>query len=129
GFYDAVQPPSAAELADWKTRDKRRAEAILKFSGAKALEVEPGFMAIEATGSRPTLDANGFVGGFTGEGKKTVIPARASAKVSLRLVPDQDPAALLPAIEKHIQSLTTPGVQVTIDVLGSAPPVKCDVDN
>jgi len=129
GFYDAVQPPSAAELADWKTRDKRRAEAILKFSGAKALEIEPGFMAIEATGSRPTLDANGFVGGFTGEGKKTVIPARASAKVSLRLVPDQDPAAIQAAITNQIQSLTTPGVEIKIDVLSSAPPVTCSVDN
>src|SRR5467141_3828455 len=129
GFYDAVQPPSAAELADWKTTDKRRAEAILKFSGAKALEIEPGFMAIEATGSRPTLDANGFVGGFTGDGKKTVIPARASAKVSLRLVPDQDPAAIQAAITNQIQSLTTPGVKVTVEVLGSAPPVTCGVDN
>jgi len=129
GFYDAVRPPSAEELADWKKKDKRRAEAILRFSGAKALEIEPGFMAIEATGSRPTLDANGFVGGFTGDGKKTVIPARASAKVSLRLVPDQDPAAIQAAITKQIQSLTTPGVEIKIDVLGSAPPVTCSVDN
>ena len=129
GFYDAVRPPSAEELADWKKKDKRRAEAILRFSGAKVLEIEPGFMAIEATGSRPTLDANGFVGGFTGDGKKTVIPARASAKVSLRLVPDQDPAAIQAAITKQIQSLTTPGVEIKIDVLGSAPPVTCSVDN
>ena len=129
GFYDAVRPPSAEELADWKKKDKRRAEAILRFSGAKALEIEPGFMAIEATGSRPTLDANGFVGGFTGDGKKTVIPARASAKVSLRLVPDQDPAAIQAAITRQIQSLTTPGVEIKIDVLGSAPPVTCSVDN
>jgi acetylornithine deacetylase/succinyl-diaminopimelate desuccinylase-like protein len=129
GFYDQVEPPSAAELGDWKTKDKRYAEAILKFSGARALEGEPGFMALERTGSRPTLDANGFIGGFTGEGKKTVIPARASAKVSLRLVPDQDPAAILAAIEKQIQSLTTPGVEVKIDVLGIAPPVTCKIDN
>jgi acetylornithine deacetylase/succinyl-diaminopimelate desuccinylase-like protein len=129
GFYDRVQPPSPEELAIWKGKDKGYIEALLKASGAPTLEGEPGFLAFERTGSRPTLDANGFSGGFTGEGKKTVIPARASAKVSLRLVPDQDPAAILAAIEKQIQSLTTPGVDIKVDVLGNAPPVKCTVDN
>ena len=129
GFYDHVKPPSDEELANWKRKDQRYAATILKVSGATALEGEPEFLTLERTGSRPTLDANGFIGGFTGEGKKTVIPARASAKVSLRLVPDQDPVALLPAIEKHIKTLTTPGVQVKVDVLGSAPPVSCEVDN
>jgi acetylornithine deacetylase/succinyl-diaminopimelate desuccinylase-like protein len=129
GFYDRVVPPSPEELADWKKHDQRYQEAILKFSGAPALEGEHAFLALERTGSRPTLDANGFIGGFTGEGKKTVIPARASAKVSLRLVPDQDPAVIRAAIEKQIQSLTTPGVKVSVEVLGSAPPVTCGVDN
>jgi len=129
GFYDRVVPPSAEELADWKKHDERYQEAILKFSGAPVLEGEPAFLALERTGSRPTLDANGFIGGFTGEGKKTVIPARASAKVSLRLVPDQDPAVIRAAIEKQIHSLTTPGVKVSVEVLGSAPPVTCGVDN
>ncbi len=129
GFYDRVVPASAEELADWKKHDQRYQEAILKFSGAPALEGEPEFLALERTGSRPTLDANGFIGGFTGEGKKTVIPARASAKVSLRLVPDQDPAVIRASIEKQIQSLTTPGVKVSVEVLGSAPPVTCGVDN
>jgi acetylornithine deacetylase/succinyl-diaminopimelate desuccinylase-like protein len=129
GFYDRVKPPSSEELAIWKRKDKGYIEALLKASGARALEGEPDFLAFERTGSRPTLDANGFIGGFTGEGKKTVIPARASAKVSLRLVPDQDPAAIRAAIEKQIQSLTTPGVEVKVDVLGIAPPVTCTVDN
>jgi acetylornithine deacetylase/succinyl-diaminopimelate desuccinylase-like protein len=122
GFYDQVKPPSPEELATWKRKEERYIEAILKASGARALEGEPGFLAFERTGSRPTLDANGFVGGFTGEGKKTVIPARASAKVSLRLVPDQDPDAIRAAIERQIQSLTTPGVEIKVDVLGIAPP-------
>jgi acetylornithine deacetylase/succinyl-diaminopimelate desuccinylase-like protein len=129
GFYDQVQPPSPQELATWKRKEERYIEAILKASGARALEGELGFLAFERTGSRPTLDANGFVGGFTGEGKKTVIPARASAKVSLRLVPDQDPDAIRAAIERQIQSLTTPGVEIKVDVLGIAPPVTCAVDN
>jgi len=129
GLYDQVEPPSAEELADWKRKDERYAQALLQASGAPVLEGEPGFIALERTGSRPTLDANGFLGGFVGEGEKTVIPARAFAKVSLRLVPNQDPMAVKAAIEKHIQSLTTPGVEIEVKVLSSAPPVKCRVDN
>lgn len=129
GFYDAVRSPSAAELADWKKKDARYAESVMSLSGSPALEGEAGFLALERTGSRPTLDANGIVGGFTGEGKKTVIPARASAKVSMRLVPDQDWKTILAALEKHVQSLSTPGVQVKLEVLGAAPPVLCGVDH
>ncbi len=129
GFYDAVVRPTAEELADWKKKDARYIETVKRMSGARALEGEEGFLALERTGSRPTLDANGIVGGFTGEGKKTVIPARASAKVSMRLVPDQDWKAILAALEKQVQELTTPGVEVTIDMLGAAPPVTCGVDH
>jgi acetylornithine deacetylase/succinyl-diaminopimelate desuccinylase-like protein len=129
GFYDAVVRPTAEELADWKKKDARYIETVKRMSGARALEGEEGFLALERTGSRPTLDANGIVGGFTGEGKKTVIPARASAKVSMRLVPDQDWKTILAALEKQVQELTTPGVEVTIDMLGAAPPVTCGVDH
>jgi acetylornithine deacetylase/succinyl-diaminopimelate desuccinylase-like protein len=129
GFYDAVRKPTAEEVASWKKKDAVYAETILKLSGARALEGEPEYMALERTGSRPTLDSNGFIGGFTGQGKKTVIPARASTKVSMRLVPDQDWKAILPAFEKHVQALTTPGVEVKVDMLSAAPPVTCTVDN
>jgi acetylornithine deacetylase/succinyl-diaminopimelate desuccinylase-like protein len=129
GFYDAVVRPSPEELADWKKKDARYIETVKRMSGARALEGEEGFLALERTGSRPTLDANGIVGGFTGEGKKTVIPARAAAKVSMRLVPDQDWKTILGALEKQVQQLTTPGVEVTIDMLGAAPPVTCGVDH
>jgi len=129
GFYDPVEPATAEELDNWKKKDARYVDALLEASGSKALEGEPGFLALERTGSRPTLDANGFLGGFVGEGEKTVIPARAMAKVSMRLVPNQDPAVVKAAIEKHIQSLTTPGVEIEVKVLSSAPPVKCRVDN
>jgi acetylornithine deacetylase/succinyl-diaminopimelate desuccinylase-like protein len=129
GFYDAVVRPSADELADWKKKDAKYVETVKKLSGARELEGEEGFLALERTGSRPTLDANGIVGGFTGQGKKTVIPARASAKVSMRLVPDQDWKTILAALQKQVQELTTPGVQVTVDMLGAAPPVTCGVDH
>ena len=129
GFYDAVRPPSDWELADWKKKDTTYAEMMLKMSGARVLEGESGFLALERTGSRPTLDANGIIGGFTGEGEKTVIPARASAKVSMRLVPDQDWKTVLSSLEKYVKTLTTPGVEINLKVLGSAPPVLCDVDH
>jgi acetylornithine deacetylase/succinyl-diaminopimelate desuccinylase-like protein len=129
GFYDAVVRPSPEELADWRKKDARYAQTVKRLSGARALEGEEGFLALERTGSRPTLDANGIVGGFTGEGKKTVIPARASAKVSMRLVPDQDWKTILTALEKQIRQLTTPGVEITVDLLGAAPPVTCGVDH
>ena len=129
GFYDAVVRPSAEELAEWKKKDAEYIETVKQMSGARELEGEEGFLALERTGSRPTLDANGIVGGFTGEGKKTVIPARASAKVSMRLVPDQDWKRILAALEKQVRELSTPGVEVTIDLLGAAPPVTCGVDH
>jgi acetylornithine deacetylase/succinyl-diaminopimelate desuccinylase-like protein len=129
GFYDAVVKPTPEELAHWKLKDARYAETVKRLSGAKALEGEEGFLALERTGSRPTLDANGIVGGFTGKGQKTVIPARASAKVSMRLVPDQDWETILAALKTYVQELTTPGVEVTVELLSSAPPVTCGVDH
>jgi acetylornithine deacetylase/succinyl-diaminopimelate desuccinylase-like protein len=128
-FYDAVVRPSPEELASWKKKDAGYAETVKRMSGVKVLEGEEGFLALERTGSRPTLDANGIVGGFVGEGKKTVIPARASAKVSMRLVPNQDWKAILAALEKQVQALTTPGVEITVEMLGAAPPVLCGVDH
>jgi acetylornithine deacetylase/succinyl-diaminopimelate desuccinylase-like protein len=129
GFYDAVVKPTEEEVAGWRPKDARYAETVRRLSGARALEGEEGFLALERTGSRPTLDANGRIGGFTGEGKKTVIPARASAKVSMRLVPDQDWKAILAALEKQVSELTTPGVEVHVDLLSAAPAVTCGVDH
>jgi acetylornithine deacetylase/succinyl-diaminopimelate desuccinylase-like protein len=124
-----VQDPTPEELDAWKKKDARFVEFVKRLTGARALEGEPGFLALERAGSRPTLDANGIIGGFVGEGKKTVIPARASAKVSMRLVPDQDWKAILAALEKQVSEQTTPGVEVKVKVLGAAPPVLCGVDN
>src|SRR6266850_2383535 len=129
GFYDEVVRPSPEEVEDWKKKDARYIETVKRLTGAKVLEGEEGFLALERTGSRPTLDANGIVGGFIGEGKKTVIPARASAKVSMRLVPHQDWKQILAALEKYVRTLTTPGVEVKVELLGAAPPVTCGVDH
>jgi len=95
GFYDDVREPSSEEVAEWKKKEAAFVEDMLRITGARALEGEEGISAIARTGSRPTVDANGFIGGFTGKGAKTVIPAHASAKVSMRLVPDQDWKSIL----------------------------------
>jgi acetylornithine deacetylase/succinyl-diaminopimelate desuccinylase-like protein len=90
GFYDKVQKlnkEEREELARLPIDDKH----FLAVSGVPALYGEAGFTANERTGARPTLDVNGLLSGFTGEGSKTVIPAWAMAKISMRLVPDQDP--------------------------------------
>ncbi|TMF35444.1 MAG: M20 family dipeptidase [Chloroflexi bacterium] len=129
GFYDVVREPSAEELVEWRKKDARYIQDVLQITGAKALEGEDGQLALARTGSRPTLDANGFIGGFTGKGAKTVIPAEASAKVSMRLVPDQDWKSILAAFEKHARSLSTPGVEISVEVIGAAPPVLCSVDH
>ena len=129
GFYDAVREPSPEEVEAWKKKDAAFVEDMLRITGAKALEGETAFTATARTGSRPTLDANGFIGGFTGKGAKTVIPAHASAKVSMRLVPDQDWKTILASFEKYVRSLSTPGVEIAVEVIGSAPPVLCPVDH
>src|SRR5260370_19573117 len=122
GFYDQVKPPSPEELAMWERKEEGYVEALLKASGARALEGEPGFLALERTGSRPTLDANGFVGGFTGGGKKTAIPAPPSAKVRLRLCARQNPAAPTPALATREKPLSAPRVGVQGALRRNRPP-------
>ncbi|HEY0830836.1 MAG TPA: dipeptidase [Candidatus Dormibacteraeota bacterium] len=129
GFYEAVRKPSAEELALWKEKDAEYAESMKRMTGAKALEGEEGFLHLERAGSRPTLDANGILGGFVGEGQKTVIPSHAFAKVSMRLVADQDPEKIFVAYQARVWELTTPGVEVEVKMLSSAPPVTCGVDH
>jgi len=129
GFYDAVRPPSAQELEAWRRDEAAYTAEALRMTGARALEGEPGFMAMERTGSRPTLDVNGILGGFVGEGQKTVIPATAFAKISMRLVADQDWKAILKSFEDYVQTLTTPGVELRVEMLSAAPPVTCGVDH
>src|SRR6201996_8733450 len=91
GFYDDVSAPSADELKAWKALPFDEEEYREKEMGASALVGEKGFSTLERPWARPTLDVHGIVGGFIGAGAKTVIPAKATAKVSMRLVPDMTP--------------------------------------
>src|SRR5204863_3337573 len=90
GFYDGVQEPPPEVLEQWKKLNLS-ADTFLKPVGLSIPAGEKGRLLIEQISSRPTCDINGIVGGYIGEGSKTVIPAQASAKVSFRLVPGQDP--------------------------------------
>jgi acetylornithine deacetylase/succinyl-diaminopimelate desuccinylase-like protein len=127
GFYDDLVPPSEEEVAAW---DRVKDEATLKrLMAVRALEGEEKFSPAERTWGRPTLDVHGIVGGFIGEGPKTVIPARAKAKVSMRLVPRQDPDKIFDSLAAYLEGLETPGVKLSLARLGQAPPVVAGVDH
>jgi len=101
GFYDGVKEVPAEVLAQWKTLNLT-AESFLKPIGLSVPAGETDRLLIEQISSRPTCDINGIVGGYTGEGSKTVIPAEASAKVSFRLVEGQDPAKIRDAFRAYV---------------------------
>ncbi|HKF75921.1 MAG TPA: M20/M25/M40 family metallo-hydrolase [Candidatus Dormibacteraeota bacterium] len=128
GFYDDVRSPSEAELRAWE-RPAGYAELLQRMTGARALEGEAEYSLTERQWSRPTLDVHGFSGGFTGDGVKTVIPALARAKVSMRLVPDQDPDRVSDRLLPYLEDLTTPGVAIEVRRLGATRPVLCGADH
>jgi len=90
GIYDAVEEPAPAELESWRGLPFDEREFLVKEVGATALTGEPDRTVLERVWSRPTFEVHGIAGGFTAAGAKTVIPAKATAKVSIRLVPRQD---------------------------------------
>lgn len=113
GFYNDVRPLSKKERAAFKKlpwSDKKYAQEL----GVKQLYGEKGFTSLERVWARPTLECNGIWGGFTGEGAKTVLPSKASAKISMRLVPDQKSAKAAKLFEKHIKKIAPKTVSVTV---------------
>ncbi len=125
GFYDRVRPLDADEAAMLARSPMDDAE-VMRLTGAPAVDGEAGYSTAERASVRPTFDIHGMPGGFTGEGKKTVIPARAAAKFSFRLVPDQDPDEIAGLVTRHIQNITPPTVQVAVRLLGTALPAVID---
>jgi acetylornithine deacetylase/succinyl-diaminopimelate desuccinylase-like protein len=121
GFYKRVKKPSAKELAAWKRLPFNEKEYLKKEVGATALVGEKGFSVLERTWARPTLEVHGIRGGFTGEGAKTVIPAVATAKVSMRLVPDMNPKEAIRQYTAYVKKLTPKGIKTMVRVLSSAP--------
>jgi acetylornithine deacetylase/succinyl-diaminopimelate desuccinylase-like protein len=113
GFYNDVRKLTKEERAAFKKlpwNDKKYAKEL----GVKELYGEKGFTTLERLWARPTLECNGIWGGFTGEGAKTVLPSKASAKISMRLVPDQKLAKVAKLFEKHIKKIAPKTVQVTV---------------
>lgn len=111
GFYDKVRPLSEDERAALR-RVPATVEQWREETGLKEPWGEPGFTILERIGARPTCEVNGIYGGFMGEGSKTVIPATAGAKVSMRLVADQDPTEIAQLFTDYIRQIAPPSVEL-----------------
>ena len=116
GFYDDVTECSSKERTEMAKRPFDR-EKFMKSVGVDDLSGEKGYSDTERIGIRPTLDINGIWGGFTGEGTKTILPSRAYAKISMRLVPDQNAEKIAKLFEKHFLSIAPAGVKVKVEYL------------
>jgi acetylornithine deacetylase/succinyl-diaminopimelate desuccinylase-like protein len=126
GFYD--------EVREW---DKKSRDAIRKLpfvetkfldeTGASALSGEEGYTTLERLWMRPTCEVNGLLSGYTGEGAKTVLPAKAMAKVSCRLVPDQDPAEIARRFEAHVNRVKPKGVSVRVQYIHGGKPWRAEL--
>jgi acetylornithine deacetylase/succinyl-diaminopimelate desuccinylase-like protein len=128
GFYDDVRALSEAERAEWKKLPFNETR-YRKELGAPKLFGETGYSTLERVWARPTFEVNGLLSGFTGEGAKTVLPATAMAKVSMRLVPDQDPQKIGDLFEKHIRSVTPKTVELTVTRMHGGKPWMAEFDN
>ncbi|HJQ19084.1 MAG TPA: dipeptidase [Gemmatimonadaceae bacterium] len=127
GFYDKVRK--------W---DKKSRDAIRKLpfsekhfrseTGASALNGEDGFSTLERIWSRPTCEVNGLLSGYTGEGAKTVLPAKAMAKVSCRLVPDQDPQQIARLFTAHVRRVAPKGVNVNVQYIHGGKPWRAELN-
>ena len=113
GFYDSVKDLTAAEREALNKAPFDLSE-YKKELGIEEVRGEKGYTTLERTGVRPTLDCNGIWGGYTGEGAKTVLPSKASAKISMRLVPDQDPNVITELFTKHFISIAPTSAKVKV---------------
>jgi acetylornithine deacetylase/succinyl-diaminopimelate desuccinylase-like protein len=129
GFYKGVKAPSKDELKAWKRLPFKEEHYRKTEVGSKVLTGEPGYSVLYRTWARPTLEVHGIPGGFTAAGAKTVIPARASAKVSMRLVPNQDPDDILKKYTKFVKKLTPKGIELNIKVHSKGPACVVNTNN
>ncbi|MBM3738030.1 MAG: dipeptidase [Acidobacteria bacterium] len=129
GFLDRVKPPSPGERAAWARLPFNEQEYLDREIGAPALVGDPAIPVLERTWAQPTLEVHGIRGGFTGEGAKTVIPAKALAKVSMRLVADQDPDEATRQLQAAVAAACPPGVRARFTPIQSGPPSLIDPEN
>jgi len=129
GFYDGVRPLSEEERRQF-ARVPFDEAALKKTYGLTALHGEPGFTPTERNWARPTLEVNGIWGGYQGPGAKTIIPAWAAAKISCRLVPDQDPKAVAQALREYIDEVAPKTVRVSVaELSGHGDPWITPIDH
>ena len=129
GFYDRVGKPSDDELAAWKRLPFDEEHYRKTEVGSNVLTGEKDYSVLYRTWARPTLEVHGMPGGFVGAGAKTVIPARACAKVSMRLVPDQRPDEIFKLYSDFVRSLVPRGIQLNIKQWSMADPIVVRTDN
>jgi acetylornithine deacetylase/succinyl-diaminopimelate desuccinylase-like protein len=129
GIYDNVDEPAPAERESWSRLPFQESEFLAKEVGATELTGEPGRTVLERVWSRPTFEVHGIAGGFTGAGSKTVIPSQATAKVSIRVVPRQDPDAVVAAFRKWVRENTPKGIQTEVRVLNASPGLVVNPDH
>jgi acetylornithine deacetylase/succinyl-diaminopimelate desuccinylase-like protein len=128
GFYDKVAPVSNAQRAQWDALGFDEA-AFLHGIGLTTPVGERGYGALERLWARPTADINGIWGGYTGVGSKTVIASEASAKVSFRLVPDQDPDDVMAQFKRFVTDRLPPGATATFAEFSRSPGIEVNVDS
>lgn len=128
GFYDRVRPLEAWEREGW-AKLPHDEEEYKRELGINETFGEEGYTTLERAWARPTCDVNGLWGGYQGAGAKTVLPGEASAKVSMRLVADQDAHEIARLFTEHVQSVAPAGVTVEVSDLHGANPVLVAIDN
>ena len=128
GFYDSVRATSAAERTEIASLPFDE-KAWLKSTGGTVATGEEGYSTLERIWTRPALDVNGLTAGWQGEGSKTIIPAFAKAKVSCRLVPDQDPAVIAKLVIAHLQKLAPKGVTLEAEYIHGGHPYLAPTDH
>jgi acetylornithine deacetylase/succinyl-diaminopimelate desuccinylase-like protein len=129
GMYGDVKQPSPAEKQSWSTLPFNEQDFLKREVGSTALTGEKGYTVLEKVWARPTLEVHGIAGGFTGAGAKTVIPARAIAKVSMRLVPNQDPAKIVAAYKRFVRENTPAGIETEVRILSAGPAIVVNPDH
>jgi acetylornithine deacetylase/succinyl-diaminopimelate desuccinylase-like protein len=128
GFYDDVRPLSDDERAEWKKLPFNETK-YRKELGAPKLFGETGYSTLERVWARPTFEVNGLLSGFTGDGAKTVLPAIAMAKVSMRLVPDQNPQKVADQFEDYVRKICPKTVDLKITRMNTGKPWMTEFDN
>ena len=128
GFYDKVLPLSEEEREAYRALGFDE-ESVKEEVGVKELFGEAGYSYLERTWARPTLEVNGVFGGFSGEGIKTVLPAEAGAKITCRLVPNQEPDEIVALLKAHIEKHKPTGVEVTISEFDKGRPFLTPFDH